>query len=109
MACRALLEHMEGGSWAAVLDIKDFYGTCDADALATMLAGELHLRPAMVRAALCDSAMRLQPGAKRGGRPPKKPARQIRGFYLSNPKSTRIAKEAGRGGKFGPRRRAPVC
>ena len=101
MACRALLEHMEAGTWATVLDVRNFYPTCDADALATMLAGELHLRPAMVRAALCDSAMRLQPGAKRGGRPPRKPARQRRRFYLINPRAARACQTAGGEGKGG--------
>lgn len=98
-ACRALLKHMEGGSWATVLDVRDFYPSCDADALATTLARELHLRPAMVRAALSARAVALQPVARRGGRPARRPARQKRGFYLSNPKAARASKKAGGEGK----------
>ena len=101
VACRALLEHMRGGTWATALDVRGFYPSCDADALATMLARELHLRPAMARAAICDSAMDLKPVEKRGGRPPRKPAHQKRGFYLNNPKAARACQTAGGEGKGG--------
>ena len=101
MACRALLEHMRRGTWATVLDVRDFYPSCDAESLAATLGRELHLRPAMARAAICEAAMRLEPSAKKGGRPPRKPARQKRGFYLNNPKVARACQTAGGEGKGG--------
>jgi hypothetical protein len=99
-ACAKVLEHMGLGGWCLVLDVKNFYGTCDAESLAAMVERVLHLRPGMARAALCASAIGL--GARRrAGRPTGKPARQRRGFYLFNPKAARALKKAGGEGKGG--------
>lgn len=82
-------EQMREGDWVAVLDVRNFYPSIDAEVLAAMMPVPLQL----ARAAICASALDLQPSCKNGGRARKnaaasqEPSHQKRGHYLMNPKT----------------------
>lgn len=101
-ACEAVMLDMawaaagRGAGWAVALDVRNFYPSIDAEAVASRLPVPLR----MARAAICESAMNLQPAAKKGR--PKKAASQgneniLRGGKVAIPDEAG-AKAALRGG-----------
>ena len=72
-ACEAVMLDMawaaagRGAGWTIVLDVRDFYPSIDAEAVASRLPVPLR----MAMAAICESAMDVRPAAKKKGRPKK--------------------------------------